>query len=57
MVGVVKLDDEPAPVERPAKGRKKASKPVEPTSETSAREAAAPRKKAARPRAKKKVEG
>ncbi len=58
MVGVVKLDDEPAPAEKPAKGRKKpaAKAAAEPESESAPKEAA-PRKKAPRPRAKKKVEG
>jgi hypothetical protein len=56
MVGVVKLDDEPVVVERPAKGRKKAAKPAELAAEATPKEAPA-KKKAARPRAKKKVEG
>jgi hypothetical protein len=54
MVGVVKLDEEAPPVERSAKGRKRPK--AEASAETEAREPA-PRKKASRPRAKKKVEG
>jgi uncharacterized protein (TIGR00288 family) len=55
MVGVVSLDEEPQP-EKPAKGRKKAAKPAEAEAEAVLKEAA-PKKKAARPRAKKKAEG
>ncbi|HWA55716.1 MAG TPA: NYN domain-containing protein [Gemmatimonadales bacterium] len=55
MVGVVSLDEEPEPVRAP-KGRKKGAKAAEPEGESGAKEAA-PKKKAARPRGKKKVEG
>ncbi|HSB56041.1 MAG TPA: NYN domain-containing protein [Gemmatimonadales bacterium] len=55
MVGVVSLDDEPA-AEKPApKGRKKPAKPAEAVADAAPREAT-PKKKAAKPRAKKKTE-
>ncbi len=56
MVGVVSLDEEP-PAERPARGRKKAAPKADDEGAEAIPKDAAPKKKAAKPRARKKTEG